>query len=129
MRHLAVCCRQPRSPLYGVDHPQDEEVLTMSVIVTIRIPVADVAKAIEGLHANAEFLDEISKSVRGAGMLHHRFVAGEGELMVIDEWESSEQFQKFFEGNPKVAEVMSSIGMTGAPEISVFGSIDAAGTV
>jgi heme-degrading monooxygenase HmoA len=112
-----------------VDHLQAEEVLTMSVVVTIRIPVADVAKAIEELHANAEFLDEISKSVRGAGMLHHRFVAGARELMVIDEWESSEQFQSFFEGNPKVAEVMSSIGMTGAPEISVFGSIDAAGTV
>ncbi|MGO9457862.1 MAG: hypothetical protein ACLP62_12590 [Acidimicrobiales bacterium] len=101
----------------------------MSVIVTIRIPVTNVAKAIEGLHANAEFLDEITKSVTGSGMLHHRFVAGEGELMVIDEWESSEQFQKFFEENPKVAEVMSSIGMTGTPEVSVFGSIEAAGTV
>lgn len=101
----------------------------MSVVVTIHFPVSDVATAIQGLHDNAEFLEEITASTMDAGILHHRFVAGEGELVVIDEWESAEQFQKFFDGNPKVAQVMSSIGMTGAPEISVFGSIDAPGTV
>jgi hypothetical protein len=49
--------------------------------------------------------------------------------MVIDEWKTAEQFQSFFDGNAKVAEVMASIGMTGSPEITVFGSIDAPGTV
>jgi len=34
-------------------------------------------------------------------MLHHRFVSGDGELMVIDEWETAKQFQSFFDGNPK----------------------------
>jgi heme-degrading monooxygenase HmoA len=101
----------------------------MSVTVTIRCPVSDVAKAIDGLHGNAKFLQEISESTKGAGMLHHRFVSGDGELMVIDEWETAEQFQTFFDGNPKVAEVMASIGMTGPPEITVFGSIEVAGTV
>jgi heme-degrading monooxygenase HmoA len=101
----------------------------MSVTVTIRFPVSDVAKAIDGLQGNAEFLEEITESTKGAGMLHHRFVAGEGELMVIDEWETAAQFQSFFEGNPKVAEVMASIGMTGPPAISVFESIDAPGSV
>ncbi len=62
-------------------------------------------------------------------MLRHRFVSGDGELVVIDEWETAEQFQSFFDGNPKVAEVMASVGMTGPPEITVFGSIDAPGTV
>src|ERR1035441_4483383 len=101
----------------------------MSVVVTIHFPVSDVAKAIEGLHDNAEFLEEITAATKGAGVIHHRFVSGDGELLVIDEWETAEQFQSFFDGNPKVAEVMASIGMTGAPEISVFGSIDVAGTV
>jgi len=101
----------------------------MSVVVTIHIPVSDVAKAIEGLHENAEFLGEITASTKDSGMLHHRFVSGDGELVAIDEWETAEQFQSFFDGNPKVAEVMATIGMTGAPEISVFGSIDVAGTV
>ena len=94
----------------------------MSVTVTIHFPVSDVAKAIEGLHGNAQFLEEITESTRGAGMLHHRFVSGDGELMVIDEWETAKQFQSFFDGNPKVADVMASIGMTGPPEITVFGS-------
>jgi hypothetical protein len=49
--------------------------------------------------------------------------------VVIDEWETAEQFQSFFDGNPKVAQVMTSIGMTGSPEVSVFGSIDVPGTV
>jgi hypothetical protein len=101
----------------------------MSVVVTVRFPVSDVAKAIQGLHDNAEFLEEITASTKSAGNIHHRFVSGDGELVVIDEWETAEQFQSFFDGNPKVAEVMASIGMTGAPEISVYGSIDAAGTV
>ena len=101
----------------------------MSVVVTIHFPVSDVAKAIEGLNDSADFLEEISKSTMDAGLLHHRFVSGDGELMVIDEWETADQFQSFFDGNAKVAQVMSSIGMTGAPEISVFESIDAAGTV
>ncbi len=74
-------------------------------------------------------LEEITESTRGAGMLRHRFVSGDGELVVIDEWEAAEQFQSFFDGNPKVAEVMASVGMTGPPEITVFGSIDAPGTV
>ena len=104
-------------------------VLAMSVTVTIHFPVSDVTKAIEGLQSNAEFLEEITESTKGAGMLHHRFVSGDGELMVIDEWETADQFQSFFDGNPKIAEVMASIGMTGPPQVTVFGSIDAPGTI
>jgi hypothetical protein len=101
----------------------------MSVVVIIHFPVMDVAKAIEGLHDNAVFLEEITASTKGAGIMHHRFVSGDGELVVIDEWENADQFQKFFDENPKVAEVMSSIGMTGAPVISVFEAVDSAGTL
>ena len=101
----------------------------MSVVVVIRFPVSDVAEAIKGLHANAEMLERISESTRDAGLISHRFVSGADHLAAIDEWDSADEFQKFFDGNPKVAEVMTSIGMTGAPEISVFESIDAPGTV
>ena len=124
---LFVACRG--RPQTGWSSAQLNGVVTVSVLVTIRVPVSDVAKAIEGLQSNAKFLEEISASVKSAGMLHHRFVAGEGELMVVDEWETAEQFQSFFDGNPQVAEVMGSIGMSGPPEVSVFASIDAAGTV
>ena len=101
----------------------------MSVVVTVKFPVADVAKAIEGLHANASFFEEMVSITKGTGILSHRFVSGEGELMVIDEWEKAEQFQSFFAANPKIGDVMGSIGMNGAPKISVFESVDAPGTV
>ena len=105
-----------------------KEVVAVSVIVTVRFPVSDVASAIEGLHANAGFFEALSGHAKSDGALRHRFAAGDGELVVVDEWDTAEQFQSFFAGNPKLAEVLTSIGVTGDPEVSVFGSIDAPGT-
>jgi hypothetical protein len=101
----------------------------MSVVVTVQFPVDDVAKAIEGLHANASFLEEMTSITRDAGLISHRFVSGDGELMVIDEWQTAEQFQSFFAANPKIGEVMSSVGLNGAPEISIYETVNAPGTV
>ena len=76
----------------------------MSVTVIAHFPVADIAKAIAGLQANAALLEEITEDTKSGGIIHHTFVAGEAELVVIDEWETAEQFQSFFEGNAKVRE-------------------------
>jgi predicted Zn-dependent protease with MMP-like domain len=88
-------------------------------------PVDDIAKAIEGLQANAALLEEITEDTKRAEILHHRFVAG----AVIDEWETGEQFQGFFEGNPKVERVTSAIGVTGPPSVTVYNSFEAAGAM
>jgi len=101
----------------------------MSVVVTLKFPVADVAKAIAGLHANASFFEDTSASTKGQGVISHRFVAGENDLMVIDEWENADQFHSFFAANPKIGDVMGSIGVTGAPVISLYESIDGPGTI
>ena len=101
----------------------------MSVVVTVRFPVADVAKAVEGLHTNASFFEETTAKTKGAGIISHRFVTGNGELMVIDEWETADQFESFFAANPRIGEVMGWLGMTGEPTISIFQAIDAPGTV
>jgi hypothetical protein len=101
----------------------------MSVTAIVHFPVADVAKAIEGLQANAALLEEITEDTKGAGIIHHRFVAGTAELVVIDEWESAEQFQGFFEGNPKVERVTSVIGVTGPPTVTVYNSFEAPGAI
>jgi hypothetical protein len=121
-----VCCTLPKRLKPGRHRSKGQK---MSVVVVIHFPVMDVAKAIEGLHDNAVFLEEITESTKDAGIIHHRFVSGDGELVVIDEWERADQFQKFFDENPKVAEVMSSLGMTGPPAISVFEALDTAGTL
>jgi hypothetical protein len=83
----------------------------------------------EGLQANAALLEDITEDTKGAGILHHRFVAGAAELVVIDEWETAEQFQGFFEGNPKVERVTSAIGVTGPPTVTVYNSFEAAGAI
>ena len=49
--------------------------------------------------------------------------------MVIDEWKTAEQFHSFFAANPKIGDVMGSIGMNDAPVISVFESVDGPGTI
>ena len=101
----------------------------MSVTVIAHFPVADVEKAIAGLQANAALLEEITEDTKGGGIIHHTFVAGEGELAVIDEWETAEQFQSFFEGNPKVQKVTELVGVTGPPTIAIYNGFEAPGRV
>jgi hypothetical protein len=101
----------------------------MSVTIVARFPVADIEKAIGGLQANAALLEEITEDTRSGGLIHHTFVAGEGELVVIDEWKTAEQFQSFFEGNAKVAKITELIGVTGPPVIAIYNEVEAAGKV
>jgi hypothetical protein len=101
----------------------------VSVTVIGHFPVADIAKAIAGLQGNAALLEEITEDTKAGGLIHHTFVAGEGELVVIDEWTTAEQFQSFFEGNVKVAKVMESVGVTGPPVIAIYNEVEAAGKV
>jgi heme-degrading monooxygenase HmoA len=101
----------------------------VGAVVIIHCPVADVAKAIEGLQSNKQLLEEITESTKAGGLRRHQFAAGDGEVVVIDEWESAEQFQSFFDGNSKVGEVMAAAGMTGPPEVTVLESLDVPGTV
>jgi hypothetical protein len=105
------------------------EVSVMSVTVIAHFPVADVEKAIAGLQANAALLEEITEDTKGGGIIHHTFVAGEGELVVIDEWETAEQFQSFFEGNPKVQKVTELVGVTGPPTVTIYNGFEAPGRV
>jgi heme-degrading monooxygenase HmoA len=101
----------------------------MSVTVIAHFPVADVEKAEAGLQANAALLEEITEDTKSGGLIHHTFVAGESELVVIDEWKTADQFQSFFEGNAKVEKVMESIGVTGPPVVAIYNEVDAPGKV
>ena len=100
----------------------------MSVTVILRFPVSDVAKAVEGLSAHASLLEKITESNKNSGNVHHRFFTGDGELIVLDEWETAEQFQSFFEGNADVQQVVSAVGVTGPPTVSVLSPVDVPGT-
>ena len=101
----------------------------MSVTVIAHFPVADIEKAIAALQANAALLEEITEDTKSGGIIHHTFVAGDAELVVIDEWETAEQFQSFFEGNAKVAKITELVGITGPPAVAIYNEVEAAGRI
>ena len=92
-------------------------------LITLTVQV-DPAKWEQVAQANADRLKRIGQQAQGMGCIHHRFVGGEGVVMVIDEWDSPESFHKFFENNADIPALMSEAGVTSAPEIKVWDKLD-----
>jgi heme-degrading monooxygenase HmoA len=95
----------------------------MSVVVTVRVP-GDTDRFRDFLSSEGDKLRPISEEARGVGCLHHRFTVGEGFVLVVDEWESGEQFQQFFEGNEAIAAVMRDSGAQGEPEVTIAEAVE-----
>jgi hypothetical protein len=95
----------------------------MSVIMMLRVS-ADVDQFRSYAAENSETLDRISEDGKSHGAIHHQFAAGDGELVVIDEWPDRESFQGFFEGQEEIPGVMQAGGATGEPQISFFEKIE-----
>jgi heme-degrading monooxygenase HmoA len=95
----------------------------MSVVVILNFN-CDVEK-LETLFVTheAEF-EQIAAAAKGMGALQHRFVAGDGEALIIDEWESAEAFDKFFKSQPKIPELMAEADVIGPPEVNFYRLID-----
>ena len=92
----------------------------MSVYMSLRVK-ADRAK-FEELAAGEwkDRLQAISERSKSMGAIHHRFAAANGEIVVMDEWESREQFERFFNDTPEIAEFMQAVGVQSEPEISFY---------
>jgi hypothetical protein len=95
----------------------------MSVMMGLRIKV-DPARFLEVVNGNAERLVGISDRAKTMGCLAHRFYGGDGEVLVVDEWESSEQFLEFFGSTPEVGEMMGEAGMTERPTPLFWSELD-----
>ena len=90
----------------------------MTVLVTGKVR-GDTAKFRQSLTDRAGEYAEISAMARAAGGIHHRFGIGDGFVLIVDEWESAEHFQKFFD-NPELHAFIASVGGDpGPPEITV----------
>jgi len=87
----------------------------MSVLVTGRVH-GDTEQFRRYVAAEEEVLRRISADARAQGCLHHRFGVGDGYVIFIDEWESREAFERFFQGNPDIPTVMRESGAQGEPE-------------
>jgi heme-degrading monooxygenase HmoA len=91
----------------------------MSVLLTLRVPVQtdNFARAAE---EHNELFRSIAADARGRGCIHHDFYAGDGEVVVVDEWESAEAFQSFYEDQgPRIGELMAA-AQAGQPAPPMF---------
>ena len=95
----------------------------MSVIVIARLKV-DPAKFEDLVARRGPEMVPISQKGKAAGALHHQFVAGDGEVLIIDEWDDAEHFGTFFSSQPEIADLMADGGVEGPPEVSIYRVVD-----
>jgi len=85
----------------------------MSVLVITKFH-GDTAKFRQALADRGDEFAKIVDTARAAGAIHHRFGIGDDFVVVQDEWESAEQFQRFF-ADPGLQEFIASTGAAPAP--------------
>jgi quinol monooxygenase YgiN len=85
----------------------------MSVLITMKFK-GDTAVFRQALQERADEFAKISDASRSVGGLHHRFGVGDGFVLVIDEWESVEQFQQFF-SDPALQAFIGTVGAAAEP--------------
>ena len=95
----------------------------MSVLVVARLKV-DPAEFQDLVTRRGDELGPISERGRAAGAVHHQFVAGDGEVLIIDEWDDPAHFEAFFGGQPEIADLMADGGVEGPPAVSVYQILD-----
>jgi hypothetical protein len=94
----------------------------MSVLVVGKFQ-GDTAKFRQSLTDRADEFEKFADLSKVSGAIHHRFGIGDGFVMVIDEWESIEHFDKFF-SNPELQAFIGEIGADPAPpEMTVLDAV------
>ena len=89
----------------------------MSVLIIGKF-AGDTAVFRKTLTDRADDLVGISEQARAAGGIHHRFGVGDGFVVLVDEWESPQQFEQFF-GRPDIQALVGEMGASGPPEITI----------
>ena len=84
----------------------------MSVLIIGKFK-GDTAKFRQAMVDRAGEFAKIAGESKTVGALHHRFGVGDGYVVIVDEWESVEHFQKFM-ADPDLQAFIGSVG--GAPE-------------
>ena len=88
----------------------------MSVLVVMTVP-GDTATFESFMAANPDRVLALTEKAKAAGCRAHRFAVGAGEIVVVDEWDSAEQFQTFF-GAAEIQTVVGEMGAQGEPRIT-----------
>jgi quinol monooxygenase YgiN len=97
----------------------------MSVFVLGKFQ-GDTATFRQALADRASEFAAIAEQAKAAGGIHHRFGIGDGFIVIVDEWESVEHFQRFF-ANPDLQAFIGSVGAEpGPPELTIAESVTSA---
>lgn len=80
---------------------------------------AAVAVARTYFDAHGAELKDLANKGKSAGAIHHRYGAGNGEFVIVDEWKTREACEKFF-NDPAIATVMANAGASGPPAIAFY---------
>jgi hypothetical protein len=88
----------------------------MSVLIVAKFH-GDTAKFRQSLKERADDYVKYAELGRAAGAIHHRFGVGDGYVVVVDEWQSADQFEQFM-ADPELQKFISETGAsTGPPEV------------
>jgi heme-degrading monooxygenase HmoA len=91
----------------------------MSVYMSLRVK-ADADRLAKAAAENQEMLQAIAARARDKGCIHHRFARQDGDVLVIDEWDSEDSFWSFFKADPDVPKLMQAAGAEGEPQVMFF---------
>lgn len=88
----------------------------MSVMMGLRLTV-DPGRFQQTASEQAERLSGIVEQAKQRGAIHHAFYAGDGEVMVVDEWPDEQSFLGFFEAQgAEIGQLMSGAGVSNQPQ-------------
>ena len=91
------------------------------------IKIPGNAKNLEAMAADShrDVLAGIGEVAKRQGALHHCFLEDtDGSILVLDEWESEEQFHAFFGSQADIAKIMADAGVTGEPAATTYRILD-----
>lgn len=95
----------------------------MSVLMTLRV-AGDPSKLEAYATENPDVLPRVVARAKEHGVISHRFYGNDDEILVVDEWASPEDFQRFFDASPEIHDVMAAVGATGQPAITFWRKLD-----
>lgn len=78
----------------------------------------DTAQFESFVAGNKTLVEDLTEKAKAGGCTSHTFAVGEGHVIVVDQWESAEQFQAFI-GSPEIQQVLGQMGATGEPQVTV----------
>lgn len=92
----------------------------MSVTMCLRMPI-DPDRFERVVQGSPERLEGIVSKARQAGLIHHAFCAGDGQVMVLDEWPDEASFRDFFEQMAgEIVPMFAEAGMEGRPDPEIW---------